>query len=204
MTESKFYAAFRQAQSEFRDPVKDGSNPHFKSRFVTLKGVLDAVRQILHRNGLCVFQCFETMENGQAVIRTELRADDGSGIASCVPVICAKQNDPQAFGSAATYARRYGITAICGIAPADEDDDGEEAARPARAAQKPAAMKAASEMFLAEEAVAQIEAAKSKEALLAVGKRIAARRFTGEDDKRVQAAWVARITQLTPTPTTRI
>jgi hypothetical protein len=139
MTESKFYAAFRQAQSEFRDPVKDGSNPHFKSRFVTLKGVLDAVRQILHRNGLCVFQCFETMENGQAVIRTELRADDGSGIASCVPVICAKQNDPQAFGSAATYARRYGIAAICGIAPADEDDDGEEAARPARAAPKPAA-----------------------------------------------------------------
>jgi len=41
----------------------------------------------------------------------------------------AAKQDPQGYGSALTYARRYSLMAACGIAP--EDDDGNAATRKA-------------------------------------------------------------------------
>lgn len=136
---TQFYTAFLGAQKEMRDPVKDGANPHFRSKFVTLKGVLDAVRGPLHKHGITISQAIDVGENAAVHVVTTLAHTSGESITSRCPVICAKPNDPQALGSAITYARRYAIAAICGVAPSDDDDDGEAAAAPARKAAAPPA-----------------------------------------------------------------
>lgn len=121
-----FWKAFLAAQKAMRDPCKDTQNPHFRSKFVSLKGVADAVRPALHDAGIVASQMIDYDEGG-TFVRTVLAHTDGGSIESRCPVICAKQNDPQAMGSAITYARRYALAAICGVAPSDDDDDGEGA-----------------------------------------------------------------------------
>jgi hypothetical protein len=199
-TKSKLFTALVAAQSKMGDPIKDGNNPHFKSRFVTLKGVLDSVRGPLHSEGIALIQLI-AMNNGVQCVETILAHSSGESISSYCPIICAKPNDPQAFGSATTYARRYGAAAICAVAPSDDDDDGEAAAAPPARKQlaqpskppteQPAA-KSANAFALAEEAIAAIEQATTQEVLVAIGKRIAASKFTGVDAENVRNAWVER------------
>ncbi|MBM3494988.1 MAG: hypothetical protein FJX72_11820 [Armatimonadetes bacterium] len=188
-----FWASFRKAQAEMKDPVKDSSNPHFKSRFVSLKGVLEAVRPALHKHGLCIVQTIEG-----ANVTTTIYGDDGEAFSSTCPIICAKQNDPQAFGSALTYARRYAAAAICGLAPADEDDDAEAAVERSKPPAKPATTKApaAAPFDLVEEAVAAIQGAADSVALGRVTDRIKASKFVGEDAEQARIAYRAKFTEL--------
>jgi hypothetical protein len=58
-------------------------------------------------------------------VETLLLHESGEWISCQTPIVCAKQNDPQAFGSAITYAKRYSLQAILGVP--SEDDDGESA-----------------------------------------------------------------------------
>lgn len=134
-TDKTLSAALAKAQAKMRDPVKDATNPHFRSRFVSLKGILDAVRPALQAADIALTQEVD-FEGDVTYVRTVLRYGTES-IVSRYPVTCSKPTDPQAWGSAVTYARRYAVAAICGVAPADEDDDGEAAAAPARQAAKP-------------------------------------------------------------------
>ena len=183
-----FAAAFLRAQKAMRDPFKDAQNPHFKSRFVTLKGVLDAVRPALHEAGITVLQCLD-MHEGQTIVVTTLLHTSGQSMSSRCPVICAKPNDPQALGSAITYARRYAVAAICGVAPSDDDDDAEAAAPPRQQKAKPAAKPAKLEGFdTVEIAEAAIDGAKSLEALRAVWERVLASDFKGDDLARATEA----------------
>ena len=119
-----FWAAFLTAQKAMRDPAKDTQNPHFRSKFVSLKGVADAVRPALHSAGIVVTQLIDADETGP-IVRTILAHTSGGLIQSHCPVLTAKPNDAQAMGSAVTYARRYALAAICGVCPSDDDDDGE-------------------------------------------------------------------------------
>lgn len=201
----EFAAAFLAAQSKMRDPVKDATNPHFKSRFVTLKGVLDAVRPALHAAGIAVLQSLD-MQEGATVVVTTLLHTSGQSMSSRCPVICAKANDPQALGSAITYARRYAVASLCGVAPSDDDDDGEaavperETKRQSKPATKPnaaiAGAKPVAPFDLAEEAVAAIEAAKTVGALDAVRARLAGSSFTGSDKEAIRLAGIQRRQEL--------
>lgn len=207
---SKFWESFRKAQGAMKDPVKDATNPHFKSKFVTLKGVLDAVREPLHKNGISIVQ---TLDGANVV--TILRHDDGGGVESRIPVICAKANDPQAFGSALTYARRYAIAAICGIAPADDDDDGEGAVdrqQPARPPVRPAAAskqdQAPEGYDLLEHALQAIHGAQDALVLRGVvARKIKASGFQGEDLAAARQAFDEKLATFagstTPTTTTK-
>lgn len=140
----EFWKAFLVAQKAMRDPCKDAANPHFRSKFVSLKGVADAVRPALHGAGITITQLIDYDDAG-TFVRTVLAHTSGGSIESRCPVVTAKQNDPQAMGSAITYARRYALAAICGVAPSDDDDDGEGAVqrdappkrKPKQAAQPP-------------------------------------------------------------------
>jgi hypothetical protein len=135
-------AALAKAQSAMRHAVKDSINPHFKNRYADLAGVWDACREPLAAAGLSVVQLPSTSD-GIVTVRTVLMHASGEWIASDLSVPAAKL-DAQGIGSAITYARRYALAAIVGVA--QDDDDGEGAVArttpPALAVDRPAAKRA--------------------------------------------------------------
>lgn len=134
--------ALAAAQGEMTAASKDATNPHFKSRYATLASVWDAIRGPLSRNGLSVSQVLETPENGPGVIvRTLLIHSSGQWISSRYVMPIADKLTPQAVGSAITYARRYALSAIVGIAPDDDDDGNAASVAPAKQAPPPTAPK---------------------------------------------------------------
>lgn len=116
-------AALSKAQGAMGHAVKDTENTYFNSKYATLAAVLDVIREPFRDNGLCVTQ--RTAFTGADVILiTTLWHSSGQFISGEYPVRPTK-NDPQGFGSAMTYARRYTLSAIAGIA--QDDDDGNAA-----------------------------------------------------------------------------
>lgn len=106
----------------------DATNPHFRSKFASLGNVVSAVRPILNKHGL-VYAQFPTNIDGAPALETMLiHAESGEDIAAVTPLILAK-NDPQGYGSALTYARRYALLSILGLV-GDEDDDANSASDP--------------------------------------------------------------------------
>ena len=85
-------------------------------------------------NGIVPLQQSEPTHDG-VLMRTTLLHESGEWVASKLFLPATKQ-DPQAYGSAITYARRYGLAAI--VCLATEDDDGEAATRPVTAPKPPA------------------------------------------------------------------
>jgi hypothetical protein len=126
--------ALAAAQSEMTAATKDATNPHFKSKYATLASVWDAIRKPLTANGLSVSQILEAEQGGVAV-RTMLLHSSGQWLASRYVMPIGERLTPQAMGSAITYARRYALSAIVGIAP-DDDDDGNAATDPPKAEPK--------------------------------------------------------------------
>jgi hypothetical protein len=118
-------AALAAAQSQMGKALKDVNNPHFRSKYADLANVTGACMPALNSNGIAVIQPFHDDETGRYVRTVLIHGDSGESLECRVPLIVAK-NDMQGFGSAATYARRYGLMAMAGIAP--EDDDGNAAA----------------------------------------------------------------------------
>lgn len=110
--------ALIKAKSEFKPIKKDASNPFFKSKYLSLDGLLDAVEAALSANGLAIVQ---TLETSPPALITTLYHSSGESLASRHPL--PELADLQKFGSAITYARRYSLGAILNIAP-EEDDDG--------------------------------------------------------------------------------
>lgn len=125
MDNKNIASALLKAQTEIMTAGKDAKNPFFKSKYATLNSVWEAVKEPLHDNGLSLLQPI-SIENNQPVVKTILLHTSGEMITSDCPIICAKQNDPQALGSAITYARRYSMASLLGVMT-DEDDDGEKA-----------------------------------------------------------------------------
>lgn len=123
----KISAAVSAVQSQIKPAVKDSTNPFFKSKYADLNAVWESCRELLGKTGLSVIQTFEWCENATG-LRTTLLHVSGqwiSGVQRLNPV----KDDPQGIGSAATYARRYGLAAIVGIV-SEEDDDGNAASTP--------------------------------------------------------------------------
>lgn len=118
-------AALNKAQAQMMGATKDAKNPFFKSKYATLNSVWEAVKDAVLANGLTVLQPI-TMNGTQPVVKTTVMHTSGQFITSECPVVCAKQNDPQALGSAITYARRYSLASMLGVMT-DEDDDAERA-----------------------------------------------------------------------------
>lgn len=122
-------AALAKAQGAIKGAVKDSENPFFKSRYADLASVWEACRKPLSDNALAVMQLTKADDNG-VTVTTILAHESGEWIEESL-TLPLKEQTPQAVGSALTYGRRYGLSAMVGIAP--EDDDGEAATAPARA-----------------------------------------------------------------------
>ncbi len=119
--------ALNKAQSEMSGAKKGSANPFFKSKYADLAEVINCAKGALSNNGLSVAQ-FPVTHNGCAGVRTLLMHSSGEYIEDVLLLACTKQ-DPQAMGSAITYARRYAYQSVLGIP--SEDDDGNHASRPA-------------------------------------------------------------------------
>lgn len=116
-------SALLKAQSGMENVKKDKDNPFFKSKYADLSSVWDACKPQLLANGLTIIQAPGKDAEGHYV-ETILAHQSGEWISSKTYAKPVK-DDPQAIGSAITYARRYGMQAIVGLCP--EDDDGEAA-----------------------------------------------------------------------------
>lgn len=117
-------AALAKAQGQMKAAAKDAVNPHFRSKYADLASVWEACRGPLSANGLAVMQRVRTSDAGVTVV-TMLTHSSGEWVADEATYPLA-QRTPQAIGSAITYARRYALSALVGVA-ADEDDDGNAA-----------------------------------------------------------------------------
>jgi ERF superfamily len=123
-------AALAKAQGMMENAVMNRINPHFKSKYADLAAIRDVSREPLSANGLAIVQTI-----GDGVLHTRLLHTSGQWIASEHPLPMSGR--PQEIGSALTYARRYSLSALIGIAT-DEDDDATGAEKAHRANGKPA------------------------------------------------------------------
>ena len=111
-----------KAQAEMTNAVADKQNAFLGNKYADLASVYDACREQLTSQGIAIVQVFETIDDGSVFLRTSLLKGD-ERIDSRLPLQWVK--DWHSMGSAITYARRYSLSAIVGVAP--EDDDGSQA-----------------------------------------------------------------------------
>lgn len=109
------------AQGEMESAKKTATNPHFKKKYADLEAVCQAVIPALNKHGIAVVQPLEKFGDHWLVITRFLHSGSDDTLETPVPILLERQ-DMQKLGSAITYARRYGLMALSGIAP--EDDDG--------------------------------------------------------------------------------
>jgi hypothetical protein len=132
-------AAYSKAQPKIEGAVKDKTNPAFRSKYADLGSVVEAIKPALAEHGLSFVQCPHDAEHA-AKVETILLHESGEWMSLGELSVPVTKIDAHGFGSALTYARRYGLLAAFGVAP--EDDDGNAAterapAKPVAAAKPP-------------------------------------------------------------------
>ena len=128
-------AALSKAQASITGALKDSANPFFKSKYADLASCWDACRKPLTDNGLAVIQTIEAGE-GRAVLVTTLCHASGEWIKSYCPIL-TKDDSPQGQGSGITYARRYALAAMVGLAQIDDDAEASQGRHKVSAPQNP-------------------------------------------------------------------
>lgn len=117
--------ALAAAQGDVEDAMKDRNNPAFRSQYADLASVWHACRAALSTHGLCVVQS-PSYGRGVVSVTTRLMHASGEWLEGTLSIPVGKA-DAHGIGSATTYARRYSLAAMVGVAP-DDDDDGNAAA----------------------------------------------------------------------------
>jgi len=116
-------AALSKAQGEMKPAAFDRTNPHFKNKYATLTSIMESIKEPMSKNGLCTVQTLATTEKGMSVVTTVLHSSGQWISDEGIPLVLDKDN-MQGLGSAITYAKRYGISALLSVV-SEEDDDGE-------------------------------------------------------------------------------
>lgn len=119
-------AALAKAQSKMESAAKDTANPFFKSKYADLASVTGAVRTGLNETGLSYVQIVHDKPDC-AAIETVILHSSGQSLTTGIVCVPVAKHDAQGYGSAITYARRYGLAMAFGVAP--EDDDGNAATK---------------------------------------------------------------------------
>ena len=115
------------APAEFSAVPKGSTNPFFKSKYAALPDVVASASPVLAKHGLAISQHVATGMNGTDILVTYLIHTSGQYIAHDMTLHMVK-DDPQAQGSAITYARRYSYMSALGLV-ADDDDDANSATK---------------------------------------------------------------------------
>ena len=107
---------------------KDAKNPFFKSNYASLPHIITEISEPMEKAGLVISQ----FPDGDGLTTMLIHAESGEYLSATYTLQVVRQNDPQAQGSALSYARRYGLTSVLNLAISD--DDAEAAMRPVRQA----------------------------------------------------------------------
>jgi hypothetical protein len=138
MTETAgLYEALANAQADIRNPektktakvkgkTKTGAAYEYEYKYADIADVLSGALPVFSKHGLAILQPTR-VENGQLFIETIITHKSGESTSSTYPV-CGINNDHQGMGAAMTYARRYALCSMIGVA-AEEDTDGQGAAK---------------------------------------------------------------------------
>jgi hypothetical protein len=121
--------ALAKAQGELMGAKKDTANPFFKSKYADLASIVEALKACFPKYGLAYVQTICTNEHGVGV-ETILMHASGEWVKGDPFFLPVNKADAQGFGSCATYARRYSLAAIAGVAPEDDDGNAAAAAKP--------------------------------------------------------------------------
>lgn len=147
-----------------RDVEVKSEKGRYTFRYATLAAIWDVIRKPLSDNGLSVVQ-LPSVADRKVVVETRLLHSSGEALSSTLELPLANPT-PQGVGSALTYARRYGLSAMLGVV-SDDDDDGQEAAKQVLAhrgqsstPQSQASMEVALRASIAAQQAAQAAAAK--------------------------------------------
>ena len=128
------YTALAAAQAEIGRALKDAENPHFRSKYADLASVMDACMSALNKNGIAVVQPVEFSELGEQVRTILYHGESETSAEGAVPLLLGKR-DMQGLGSAITYARRYGLMTMAGVAADDDDGNAAVSSAPNRASE---------------------------------------------------------------------
>jgi hypothetical protein len=124
-TKKNLAAALAAAQAECQNVTMNKVNPHFRSKYADLSAVRDAIIPVFNKHGISVIQAPTTDGFSGFSLETRLMHSSGEYLIFNFP-LPSDTNKMQAIGSAISYARRYTLSAIAGIA-SEEDDDGNAA-----------------------------------------------------------------------------
>lgn len=125
MKKSESIANLAQAlclfQGEVTNPKNSANNPFFKSKYAPLSEVINTTKPLLAKHGLSVLQS-PSGDGEHIIVTTLLMHSSGEWIEGEPLVLKADKVTAQGAGSAITYGRRYGLSAILGISSEDDDD----------------------------------------------------------------------------------
>ena len=122
---AKLWSAYSNFLGEVKHPAQTKTNPHFKSNYAPLDEVLNQVNPVLKKNGLAVIPSVFT-SGDKLCVSIMMTHKEGAFVVFPPLKIKPDRTNAQGIGSTITYAKRYAISAVCGVA-SDSDDDGNEA-----------------------------------------------------------------------------
>lgn len=123
-----------KAQAAMGDVIKNANNPAFKTKYADLGAVIEAVVPALNQHGITLLQP-ASFDGECARVATMLLHESGQWV-RCTLAAPLQKRDAQGIGSANTYLRRYGLQAMSGVAPEDDDGNSASQGKPGRAEPK--------------------------------------------------------------------
>ena len=118
-----FYSALAEAQANLVNPTKDQDGYNYK--YAGLDQVVEILRNVLPKHGICWWQNIVSSDNGQMGVETNVAHASGHMVSSTIFMPSVKMgNDIQGAGATLSYIRRYALTSFFGLASSEEDTDG--------------------------------------------------------------------------------
>jgi hypothetical protein len=125
----KIAPAFVEAQAATDAAMKDNTNPAFKSKYADLASHVGVIKPAAKAHKLAVVQELTSDDAGVQVTTRVIHAS-GQWFEFGPLHIPANKHDAQGFGSAASYARRYALSAAWGTVADDDDGNAAVASKP--------------------------------------------------------------------------
>lgn len=139
---AELYAGLVEAFGELRNVQTDSTADAgtYSYKYMSLGSIMRSVREPLALAGLAIVQApaIEVGHGGNRVsVTTRIIHRSGQWIEASVSIAISANAAAQVVGSAITYARRYGLTALLGIASGDDDDGAQAQSSPPAYEQAP-------------------------------------------------------------------